>query len=51
MEHGLLPRFQSAYRHHHSTETAMLCILFDALTAADNREVPLLAMLNLLAEF
>jgi len=41
-------------RCHHSTETAMLPLLripSDALTAADNREVTLLAMLDLSAAF
>jgi len=32
---GLLPRHQSAYRRHHSTETAMLRVVSDVLTAAD----------------
>ena len=41
-ENGLLQRCQSAYRRHHSTETAMLRVLSDALTAADNRQVTLL---------
>ena len=51
MENGLLPRCQSAYRRHHSTETAMLRVLSDALTAADNRQVTLLGMLDLSAAF
>ena len=50
-ENGLLPRCQSAYRRHHSTETAMLRVLSDALTAADNRQVTLLGMLDLSAAF
>ena len=28
IKHGLLPCYQSAYRHHHLTETAMLCGLW-----------------------
>ena len=32
---GLLPRHQSAYRRHHSTETAMLRVVSDVLNAAD----------------
>ena len=48
---GLLPRCQSSYRRHHSSEMAMLCILSDALTAADNCQVTLMATLNLSAAF
>ena len=33
----LLPRCQSAYRKRHSTETAMLRVVFDALSAVDAR--------------
>ena len=50
-QHDLLPRFQSAYRQHHSTETAMLRVTSDALTAADNRQVTLLALLDMSAAF
>ena len=35
----LLPRYQSAFRKQHSTETAMLRVLSDALTAADSQRV------------
>jgi len=41
-ENNLLPRCQSAYRCHHSTETAMLRVISDALSAADARYVTLL---------
>ena len=34
-----IPRYQSAYRHHHSTETAVLKIISDALYAAEQDEV------------
>ena len=47
----LLPRYQSAYRRHHSTETAMLRVLSDVLTAADNQQVTLLGLLDLSAAF
>jgi len=42
----LLPRFQSAYRKRHSTETAMLRVWSDILTAADQRHVTLLGLLE-----
>ena len=47
-KNGLLPRCQSAYRRHHSTETAMLRVVSDALTAAD---VTLLGLLDMSAAF
>ncbi len=49
--HGLLPRLQSAYRCHHSTETAMLKVTSDIFDAADRSEVTLLALLDLSAAF
>ena len=36
---GMMPRLQSAYRRHHSTETALLQILSDILSAMDDRRV------------
>jgi len=48
---GLLPRHQSAYRRHHSTETAMLRVVSDVLTAADAQQVTLLGLLDLSAAF
>jgi hypothetical protein len=48
---GLLPSFQSAYRKRHSTETAVLKIITDALQAADRGQVTLLCMLDLSAAF
>ena len=41
-DQGLMPRHQSAYRKHHSTETTMLRVMSDALTAADQRRVTLI---------
>jgi len=38
-----MPKLQSAYRRHHSTETAVLPVLSDILTAMDNQQVTLLA--------
>ena len=48
---NLLPKFQSAYRRHHSTETAMLKVLSDVFLAADSQRVTLLALLDLSAAF
>jgi len=48
---GLLPRYQSAYRKKHSTETAMLRVWSDFLTSADVREVTLLGLLDMSAAF
>jgi len=50
-DNELLPRYQSAYRHHHLMETAMLHILSDAFTAADANQVTLLSLLDLSAAF
>ena len=43
--------YQSAYRPHHSTETALLHIQNDILTSIDNKEVTLLVLLDLSAAF
>jgi hypothetical protein len=48
---GLLPPLQSAYRRHYSTETVLLKVMSDMLTAADNKNVTLLALLDLSAAF
>ena len=50
-EHSLLPRCQSAYKRHHSTETAMLRVLSNALSAADSPQLTLLALLEMSAVF
>jgi len=47
----LLPRFQSAYRKYHSTESAMQRVWSDILVAADDRQVTLLGLLDLSAAF
>jgi len=44
-------RLQSAYRTHHSTETAVLKVLTDILLAADNGDLSVLALLDLSAAF
>ena len=48
---SMLPRSQSAYRKKHSTETAMLRVLSDFLSAADGRKVTLLGLLDMSAAF
>ena len=48
---GLLETYQSAYRKNHSTETAVLCVLDNLLTKADERLVSLVALLDLSAAF
>jgi hypothetical protein len=48
---GLLPSLQSAYRKHHSTETAVLKVISDVLRAADRGDVSLLCMLDMSAAF
>ena len=47
----LWPRFQSAYRACHSTETALLRVLNNLLTASDDCQVSLLTLLDLSAAF
>ena len=50
-QHNLLPTLQSAYRQNHSTETANLKVVSDALDAAGAGQITLLAMLDLRAAF
>jgi len=47
----LLPDLQSAYRAHHSTETAVLRVLADILLAVDTGDLALLTLLDLSAAF
>jgi len=49
--HMLLPSLQSAYRTQHSTETAVLKVLSDILTAADRGDLSMLTLLDLSAAF
>jgi len=49
--HDLLPRLQSAYRRHHSTEMARLRVPSDIYDATDRQEVTLLGLLDLSAAF
>jgi len=50
-ENDLMPENQSAYRTHHSTETALLDVLSGACAAADAGQVTLLGLLDLSAAF
>ena len=47
----LWPIFQSAYRSHHSTETALLRVFNDLLTASDSDQISILTLLDLSAAF
>ena len=46
-----MPRTQSTYCHHHSTETALLKVFSNIATAVDCGRVKALCMLNLLGAF
>jgi len=46
-----MPELQSAYRQHHSTETALLFVVSDYLLAADTGSGTLLGLLELRAAF
>ena len=48
---NLLPTQQSAYRRHHSTETAVTKVYSDILGAADDGKLSLLILLDLSAAF
>ena len=48
---GLFPKFQSGFRRHHSTETAILRVLFDIDSAIDQDQVSLLALLDVSVAF
>ena len=50
-EHSLLPKHQSGFRARHSTETALLNVLSDILSAADHGDVTLLGLLDMSAAF
>jgi hypothetical protein len=47
----LFDQYQSAYRTHHSCETAVLSILNDIYAAADRREISIAALLDMSAAF
>jgi Reverse transcriptase (RNA-dependent DNA polymerase) len=46
-----MPKFQSAYQRHHSTETAQLRVMSDIIGPMDNQRVTLLGLLDLSAAF
>ena len=48
---GLFRSVQSAYRKHHSTETAMAKVISDILMALDRGDVAALALLDMSAAF
>ena len=50
-ENELLPSVQSAYRQFFSTETAVLKVVSDVLTAMDRGQITLLGMFDLSAGF
>ena len=50
-DNDLLPDLQSAYRAHHSTETAVLKVLSDILLALDTGDLAVLTLLDLSAAF
>ena len=50
-KHSLLPVMQSAYRPHHSTETALLKMVNDILLALDQNHVAVLTLLDLSCVF
>ena len=51
LANGLFPEMQSAYREHHSTETALLRVMHDILMNMDRGHVTLLVLLDLSAAF
>ena len=50
-KHHLLPVHQSAYRRHHSTETAILCVMNDMINVLDRGHVGALMLLDMSAAF
>jgi exonuclease III len=50
-ENDLMPQLQSAYRWHHSTETALVRVVSDLLGSVDDQHVTLLGLLDLSAAF
>lgn len=50
-EAGTIPDVQSAYRHHHSTETALTIVVADIFLAADAGDLSAISLLDLSAAF
>ncbi len=50
-DNGLMEEFQSAYRPHHSTETALLRMQNDILSHLDDKNVSIVVLLDLSAAF
>ncbi len=50
-DNNMYPKFQSAYRTHHSVETALLRVHNDILQAIDNKQGVILVLLDLSAAF
>jgi len=51
LTNNLMPRYLSAYRKKHSTETALLRVWSDTLNATETRQVTLLGLLDLSSAF
>ena len=51
MANGIYPFFQSAYRQHHNTETALLRVMNDILLKMNSQHVTLRVLLDLSAAF
>ena len=49
--HNLLPDFQSAYREGYSTETALLKLVNDALWLMENKQIQVVAIMDLSTTF
>ncbi len=50
-DNGLNEKYQSAYKQHHSTETALLCVSNSILRCVDEKRAVLLVLLDLSAAF
>jgi hypothetical protein len=51
MDQGLFDSFQSAYRKHHSTETALVCVVNDIRAALDRKQGTMVVLIDLSAAF
>ena len=51
VSNNIYPELQSAYREHHSTETALLRVMNDDLLKMNSQHVTLLILLDLRAAF